>query len=52
MAESIPVEGELTRKGKPRKVGHLKMFVIHDLKASSIDPKVAKYVDSRSLKVI
>ena len=49
MAESIPVEGEITRKGKPREVGHLKMFVIHDLKASSIDPKVAKYVDKNAI---
>ena len=25
MAESIPVEGETTRKERPRKVGHIKM---------------------------
>ena len=28
MAESTPVERETTQKGKPRKVGHLKMAVI------------------------
>jgi len=49
MAESIPVEGETTKKGKPRKVGHIKMFVIDDLKASTIDSKVTEHVDSESV---
>ncbi len=45
MAESVPVEGETTKKGKPRKVGYIKMFVINDLKAESIDPMVAASID-------
>lgn len=36
MVESVPVEGKTTKKGKPRKVGHLKMLVINDLKAKTI----------------
>ena len=36
MVESVPVEGKTTKKGKPRKVGHLKMLVIDDLKAKTI----------------
>ncbi|KAA6341502.1 hypothetical protein EZS27_010702 [termite gut metagenome] len=37
MAESIPLEGETTKKGNPRKVGHLKIFFIDDLKSTTID---------------
>ncbi len=44
MAESIPVEGKVTRGGKPRKVGHIKMFVIDNLKAETIDEKVIRYI--------
>jgi hypothetical protein len=44
MAESAPVEGETTKKGKPRKVEHLKMAVIDDLKAGTITPVVEKSV--------
>ena len=40
MAESTPVEGELSRNGKPRKVNHIKMFVIEDLKSDTIDKHV------------
>ncbi len=36
MVESVPVEGKTTKNGKPRKVGHLKMLVIDDLKAKTI----------------
>jgi hypothetical protein len=36
MVESVPVEDKTTKKGKPRKVGHLKMLVIDDLKAKTI----------------
>jgi hypothetical protein len=36
MVESVLVEGKTTKKGKPRKVGHLKMLVINDLKADTI----------------
>ncbi len=48
MAESRPVEGETTKKGKPRKVGHIKMFVIDDLKAPTIDAKVLENIDKES----
>jgi hypothetical protein len=34
--ESVPIEGITTKKGKPRKVGHLKMLVIDNLKAKTI----------------
>lgn len=47
MAESQTIEGKPTMKGKPRKVGHIKMFVIDDLKASTIDTKVIKHIDKR-----
>jgi hypothetical protein len=36
MAESEPVEGKMTKKGKPRKVGHIKMRTINDLKSDTI----------------
>ena len=49
MAESIPVKGETTKKGKPRKVGHIKMFVIGDLKAGTIDPIVSANIDKESI---
>jgi len=45
MAESTPVEGEKTKKGKPRKVGHLKMVVINDLKSPTIDKVVRENID-------
>jgi DNA-directed RNA polymerase subunit RPC12/RpoP len=48
MAESVPIEGEKTKKGKSRKVGHLKMIVIEDLKASTIDKQVKEYVAKES----
>lgn len=40
MVESVPVEGKTTKKGKPRKVGHIKMEVIDDLKAKTINRRV------------
>jgi hypothetical protein len=49
MAESIPSKDMKTKEGKPRKVGHIKMFVIDDLKASTIDAKVSEYVDKESV---
>lgn len=49
MAESIPVEGETTKKGKPRKVGHVKMFVIDDLTAATIGPIVTGNIDKESI---
>ena len=47
MVESVPVEGKTTKKGKPRKVGHLKMLVIDNLKANTITDMVTANV-SRS----
>ncbi len=44
MIESIPVEGKPTKNGKPRKVGHLKMLVIDDLKAKTITQLVKENV--------
>ena len=32
MVESLPVNGQTTKNGKLRKVRHIKMFVIKDLK--------------------
>jgi hypothetical protein len=49
MAESEPIEGENTPKGKPRKVGHIKMLVIPDLKASTITALVEDNVSSDSI---
>lgn len=48
MAESIPVEGKVTKGGKPRKVGHIKMFVIDNLKSETIDEKVNRYIKKDS----
>jgi len=48
MAESIPVEGKTTKGGKPRKVGHIKMFVIDNLKSETIDEKVVRYIKKDS----
>lgn len=45
MAESIPVDDQTTKNGKPRKVGHLKMIVIEDLKSNTIDPIISEYID-------
>jgi hypothetical protein len=44
MAESKEVEGKTTKKGKPRKVGFLKMQVIDDLKSGTITPIVEQFV--------
>jgi hypothetical protein len=50
MAESIPVEDvPIHKDGKPRKVGHIKMFVIEDLKSPTIDQKVIEAIDSQSI---
>jgi transposase-like protein/Zn ribbon nucleic-acid-binding protein len=48
MIESTPVEGKTTKKGKPRKVGHVKMMVIDDLKSDTITPLVEKNVTNES----
>jgi len=44
MAESQPVEGQITKTGKPRQVGHIKMIVINDLKSATITPLVENNV--------
>jgi hypothetical protein len=49
MAESIPVKGETTKHGKPRKVGHIKMFLIDDLQSSTIDLKVSENINADSV---
>ena len=48
MAESLPVEGQTTKKGKPRQVGHLKMLVINDLKSATINSLVENNVAKES----
>jgi hypothetical protein len=49
MVESVPIEGETTKKGKQRKVGHIKMVVIDDLKANTITPIVAANMESTTV---
>ncbi len=48
MTESKKVEGKTTKKGKPRKVGFIKMKVISDLKAGTITPIVKKSISKQS----
>jgi uncharacterized Zn finger protein (UPF0148 family) len=49
MAESKPAEGGAkTKTGKPRKVGHIKMIVINDLKSKTIESPVSRHVDKES----
>jgi Zn ribbon nucleic-acid-binding protein len=47
MAESLPPEeGTSSKRGRPvRKAGYIKMFVIDDLKAETIDGKVVEHID-------
>ena len=49
MAESTPVEGELSSNSKSRKVNHIKMFVIEDLKSATIDKHVKRRIDNQSV---
>lgn len=49
MVESVPVEGKTTKKGKPRKVGHLKMLVIDNLKANTITDLVTTNVSKSTI---
>jgi hypothetical protein len=44
MAESIPMEGEVSGNGKPRKAGYIRMFVIEDLKSVTIDKHVTESI--------
>lgn len=48
MAESVPVEEKLTKRGKPRKVRYLKMQVINDLEADTITSVVKEKVSNSS----
>lgn len=48
MAESKEVEGKTSRKGKPRKVGFIKMKIIPDLKSGTITPIVEHVVSKDS----
>jgi len=49
MVESKEVEGENTKRGKPRIVGHLKMQVIDNLKSETITPVVESNILKDSL---
>ncbi len=48
MAESVAVE-EPRNPGKPKKVRHIKMVVVPDLKAATIDDKAANAIDPASV---
>lgn len=48
MAESKEVEGKVTKKGKPRKVGYIKMHVIPDLKAETINDQVTTNISNKA----
>jgi len=48
MAESKEVEGKRTKKGKPRKVGFIKMHVISDLKAETINTQVYENISNEA----
>jgi hypothetical protein len=50
MAESVPVEEENKKpRNKPRKVNHIKMFVIDDLRAKTIDNQVVSNVEKTAV---
>jgi len=48
MVESVPVEGVKTKKGKQRKVGHIRMLVIDDLKSETIKSVVEVEIAEKS----
>jgi DNA-directed RNA polymerase subunit RPC12/RpoP len=48
MAESKKVEGKVTKKGKPRKVGFLKMQVIPNLKAGTINDQIMMNISNNA----
>ena len=48
MAESKEVKGKTTKKGKPRKVGFIKMQVIQNLKAETINEQVRVNISKES----
>lgn len=49
MVESIPIEGEKTKKGKQRKVGHIRMIVVNDLKAETFKKIVEENIEVKSI---
>jgi transposase-like protein len=49
MAESTPVTDKSANKGKSRKVSHIKMIVIDDLKSETITPLVEENVSRESV---
>jgi transposase-like protein len=49
MVESIPVEGKTTKKGKPRKVGYIRMVVIDDLKSETITAVVDEIIADKTI---
>jgi hypothetical protein len=49
MVESAPVEGEITRNGKQRNLGHIKMVVIEDLEVSKITPIIGDTLEINCL---
>ena len=52
MVENKSVEGKTTKTGKPRKVGHLKMMVIDDLKSDTIISQVRRNVSDEAIIAI
>jgi ISXO2-like transposase domain/Transposase zinc-ribbon domain len=48
MTESKDVQGKVTKKGKPRKVGFIKMQVIPDLKAETINDRVTRNISNKA----
>jgi len=48
MAESKPIKGKTTKKGKSRQVGYIKMIVINDLKSKAITSFVKENVSKQS----
>jgi hypothetical protein len=48
MAESLPVEGAEKLQGKSRKVNHIKMTVIKDLKSATIEKQIKENIDSKA----
>lgn len=49
LVESIPIEKESTKKGKPRKVGHIRMLVVSDLKSNTVSKIVNETVTSGTI---
>jgi transposase-like protein len=49
MVESIPIEGMKTKKGKQRRVGHIRMLVVDDLKSNTIKDIVELEIAEKSI---